>query len=170
MLRSYQSIQSTVNARVDLLKVMEQHQKFRLTDKLLPILLASNSKREQSCFQKAYYGVPEWQLEERQRPLLCHPHRFSTGSQVSLTHTSFRATVIWHQPPGVDPRSFPLCDCHSSISRFARTLSAQEQRSSRARTEDFALWTLISLWYETQTSNTKQGPPNRLRLSEKCKR
>lgn len=33
-------------------------------------------------------------------------------------------------------------------------------KGSHPRAEDFALWTLIALWYEAQISNTKQGPPS----------
>lgn len=96
--------------------------------------------------------------------MLCHLHCFTTGSQMSLTHTGSRG--IWHQHlQSIPPQSLRAI-ATTPISRFACTLSTKEQPSSQAHAEDFALWTLISLWYETQISNTKQGPPNRLRLSE----
>lgn len=45
----------------------------------------------------------------------------------------------------------------------------QHQRAAfqQAQGEDFALWTLISLWKEAQTCSMKQGPPHWLQLPEK---
>lgn len=70
---------------------------------------------------------------QRQGPVPCHLHHFTTGSQVSRTHTSSRAAMIWHQPSGVNPSSVPVCCCHDSQQCFAHRLGTKEQLSSRHR-------------------------------------
>lgn len=150
---------------------MEQHQKSRLTDNPAPSSTASKQQQKRTeLLSKGLLWhsrmVTLWETESSALPPapLHHgfPGEFNTHKFQSYCELA-SATCGW------SPLS-PLCDGHGSTSRFARTLSAQEQHSSHACAEDFALWTLISLWYETQTSNTKQGPPNWIRLSEKCER
>lgn len=62
------------------------------------------------------------------------PSAHSTSrSQVSRTHTSSRAAMIWHQPSGVNPSSAPVRCCHDSQQCFAHRLGTKEQLSSRHR-------------------------------------
>lgn len=141
---------------------MKEHQKFRLIDNSAAFNTVSKQQwKRTELLSKGLLlvskVVTQWETETCALPsaLLHHwlPDEFNAHK--------FRATMIWHQPSGVNPSPVPVCYCHNSNQLLLLAHSVQKSSfpgRHTPRTLPFGL--LFTSGMKHKSLNKKQGPPN----------
>lgn len=141
--------------------------KFRLTGNSAAFNAVSDKWKRTGLLSECWLLLPR-EVTHRDRSCALPSAHLSSRSR-RAEHTELQSCQDLASPPGVNPCP-ALGAAAPAPSSALLTNSTPKSSLPPSTAEDFALWTLISLWNEAQASSTKQGPPHWLELQEKHRR